>query len=393
MTDSNQLTHFKRIARSEVSRLADQLVGLSHRIHAAPELGFEEYKAVDWLTTALAELGFHVTTPLCDLSTAFQTTIGSGPLHVAFIAEYDALPGIGHACGHNIIAASSLGAAASLRGIADDAGLTISVVGTPAEEGGGGKIILLDRGAFDTIHVAMMVHPAAYDALLPKMIAAQPLEISYSGRASHASAYPEEGLNAADALTLAQVAVGLLRQHMNEGDRVHGIVTHGGDAPQVIPAHTSASYLVRSMDLEGLKRLHPRVVQCFEAGATGTGTRLGMTERPPYAEMRHHPALARLYNNNATSLGRVFDAPRWIEERATGSTDMGNVSRARAAIHPWIGINSLPAVNHQPEFAAACATGSADAALLDASVSLAWTALDAALDRRLRDQLMGVHTP
>ena len=235
----------KAAARAAFERVEEEMVALSHRIHAHPETKWEEERACAWLGEALDGYGFAVESALCDLPTAFQATAGSGPLHVVVCAEYDALPGIGHACGHNIIAATAVGAGVALAEVADDLGLTVRVMGTPAEEGGGGKILLLQGGAFDGAHLAMMTHPAPIDIAEWPIIAAQQFRIRYTGKEAHASAFPELGLNAADALTVSSVAIGLLRQHIHAGDRVHGIVTHGGEAPNIVPAHTEAEYIIR----------------------------------------------------------------------------------------------------------------------------------------------------
>jgi amidohydrolase len=275
--------------------------------------------------------------------------------------------------------------------VADEVGLTVSVLGTPAEEVGNasGKILLLERGAFEGVHAAMMVHPAPLDVLAANIIAASMFDVHYTGKASHASAFPELGTNAADALTVAQTAIGLLRQHITATDRIHGIITFGGDAPNVVPANTSARYIIRSQTVEELDRLRPRVHRCFEAGALATGATLRIAGGDkPYAEMRHDPLLAGLYRRNAEALGRSFPPLGDWETRPTGSTDMGNVSRAVPAIHPMIGIGSLPAVNHQPEFAAYCVRPAADKALEDGALAMAWTAIDLASDEDARARLM-----
>ncbi len=373
-------------------RLAErraELIALSHRVHAHPELGFEEERAAAWLGAALDAAGFRVEPGAGGLPTAFVARAGSGPLEIAFCAEYDALPGIGHACGHNIIAATSVGAAIAAARVADDVGLTVRVVGTPAEEAGGGKILLLERGAFDGAHAALMVHPAPVDVLEPPVLALSQLQVRYTGKASHASAFPELGINAADALTVAQTAIGLLRQHLRPSDRVHGIVTGAGDAPNVVPAHAAATYSVRARSLAELSEVRARVERCFEAGALATGATLAIADdHPPYAEMCHDGALAAVFRRNAEALGRTFMEPGPLMERAAASTDMGNVSLALPSIHPFIGIASLPAVNHQPEFTAHCTTPAADAALWDGALALAWTAIDVATDPALRARLL-----
>src|SRR5580658_175633 len=381
----------KTAARERFDSARDGLIKLSHRIHAHPELGFEEEQSTAWLCESLADAGFAVKRGICDLPTAFRARFGSGPLHIGICAEYDSLPGIGHACGHNIIAASAVGAALAAAKVADEVGLTISVIGTPAEEVGNasGKSLLLERGAFAGIHASMMVHPAPFDMLRAKIIAASMFEVHCTGKESHASAFPELGVNAADALTIAQTALGLLRQHIRSTDRIHGIVTNGGAAPNVIPAHTSAKYIIRSEPLDQLAQLRPRVHRCFEAGALATGARIAITGGDkPYAEMLHDDTMATIYRRNSEALGRPFPNLGEWETRPTGSTDMGNVSLAVPSIHPMIGINSLPAVNHQPEFAAHCVTPDADKALADGALSMAWTCIDLATKQAVRDRLI-----
>ena len=378
-------------AQERFEQARDELIALSHRIHANPEIGFEEEQAAGWLSETLADAGFSVETGICDLPTAFIARAGSGPLHIGICAEYDSLPGIGHACGHNIIAAASVGAGIAAAKIADEVGLSVSVIGTPAEEvcDAGGKILLLERGAFEGLHAAMMVHPAPLDVVEFPIIAASMFEVCYHGKEAHASAFPERGINAADALTVAQTAIGLLRQHIRSTDRIHGIITKGGDAPNIIPAHTAAKYIVRANTLADLDGIKQKVVRCFEAGALATGSKLEIHGgEKPYAEMLHDPDMAAAYRRNAEALGRIFPTVDTSLKRAAGSTDMGNVSLAMPAIHPAIGIDSLPAVNHQPEFTAHCVTEAADKAIIDGALSLAWTAVDLATNAPIRERLL-----
>jgi amidohydrolase len=381
----------KQAARERVERARDELVALSHRIHAHPELGFEEERACGWLCELLEGAGLEVERGVGGLPTAFAARVGAGPLRVVVCAEYDALPGVGHACGHNLIAAMAAGAGIALAAVADEVGLGVTVLGTPAEEGGGGKILLLGQGAFAGAHAAIMVHPSPYEMAEMPIIAVTQLRVAYTGKEAHASAYPHLGVNAADALVVAQTAIGLLRQHLLPGDRVHGIVTHGGDAPNVVPAHTTGTWMVRAADLEQLEEVRAKVMRCFEAGALATGASLEVTEdHEPYAEMHHDHELAAVYRRNAEALGRHFhERP----DRGAGSTDMGNVSLALPSIHPTIGIDALPAVNHQPEFTAECVTPAADRALVDGAVAMAWTAIDAATDAALRARLLAGPSP
>ena len=385
-------TGAKHGARARLDGARDQLNALSRRIHGNPELGYEEEQASGWLADALDSAGFAVEHGFCDIPTAFRATIGSGPLHVAFCAEYDALPGIGHACGHNVIAATALGAAMAAAAVADDAGLTVSVIGTPAEEvlRTGGKVLLLDRGGFEGVHAAMMAHPAPWDVAAWPIVAASFFEVHYTGKAAHASGFPDQGINAADALTVAQTAIGLLRQHLRQSDRVHGIVTKGGDAFNVVPASTSAEYAVRARTLGELDGVYQKVLRCFEAGALATGSTLEVVVGDkPFAHMEDDAGMVALYQANAEALGRRFPAPGEPSPATPVSTDMGNVSLRLPAIHPAIGIGSLPAVNHQPEFADACITPAAEQALYDGALALAWTAIDMATTPALRDRLTG----
>jgi len=376
----------KQQARATIASAADRLLALSRMIHANPELGFEEEQASAWCAEALTDGGYAVEQGICELPTAFAATAGTGPLTVAICAEYDALPGIGHACGHNVIASSAIGAALALAPLADDLGIAVRVLGTPAEEGGGGKILMLQRGGFDGVHAALMVHPAPSEHDRMPCLAVDHFDVRYTGKEAHASAYPDRGINAADAITVAQVAIGLLRQHARPNDQVHGIVTHGGAAPNIVPALAVAKFYVRAETLEALEVWRPRVMKCFEAGALATGATLEVVSQgPPYSEFLTDEALAALYRQNAEAVGRVFSSG--LERTMSGSTDMGNVSLAIPSIHPMLGIDSLPAVNHQPEFAAAAASPAADRAVLEGALAMAWTIIDLASDVALRERL------
>jgi amidohydrolase len=304
-------------------------------------------------------------------------------------AEYDALPEVGHACGHNIIAATAVGAGLALAAVADQIGLQVRVLGTPAEEGGGGKVLMLDRGAFEGVHAAMMVHPWPTERLTGACLAVSHFDVHFAGKEAHASAAPWEGVNALDAMTISQVALGLLRQQLPPGDQVHGTITKGGAAANVIPASITGRYMARSRTIEGLGALEPRIRACFEAGALATGCTVTYAELSPvYSHMESDAGLLSAYRLNAEALGRRFDADDADSPRPTFSTDMANVSLAVPTIHPLIGIETGGAVNHQHDFAAACITDSADAAVRDGALALAWTAIDAATDPALRQRLL-----
>jgi amidohydrolase len=378
----------KQAAQSVVSDQSERLIDLSHRIHAKPETCFEEASAAEWTAAALSDGGFAIETGVADLPTAYVATAGSGPLTIGICAEYDALPGIGHACGHNVIASAAVGAGLALAPLADELGITVKVFGTPAEEGGGGKIIMLDKGVFAGVNAAMMVHPAPNEGDRLPCLAVSHIDVHYHGKTAHASAFPELGINAADAITVAQTAIGLLRQHIRATDRIHGIVTHGGDAPNIVPHETSGKWYIRSRTLAELAELEPRVYRCFEAGALATGCTHDVVEQSPkYSEMIDDAEMLTLYRANAEALGRTFPADD-SSRMVVGSTDMANVSLAMPTIHPMLGLGCFPISNHQPEFAAFCATPTADKAVLDGATGMAWTVIDMATTDSVRQRLL-----
>ena len=373
-------------AQRTIAAVGERLIELSRQIHDHPELGFEEERASAWCAEALAEAGFAVETGVCELPTAFSASAGTGPLNIAICAEYDALPEVGHACGHNVIASAAIGAGLGLAALADDLGITVRVLGTPAEEGGGGKILMLEGGAFDGVNAALMVHPAPIELDRMPCLAVSHFDVRYKGKEAHASAYPERGINAADAVTIAQVAIGLLRQQSAAHEQVHGIVTYGGAAPNIVPGLATAKFYVRAQTLEAMKSWEPKVLRCFEAGALATGAELEVVlQGPRYSEFSTDEEMATIYRVNAEAIGRVFTAG--TEDAMTASTDMGNVSIAIPSIHPMLGIDSLPAVNHQAGFAAAAVSPAADRAVLDGALAMARTVIDIAGDEKQRQRL------
>lgn len=376
---------------TSVTRRAADLVALSHAVHGDDELAFEEHVSSARVAHAADAAGFDVLHGTAGLDTAVVATYGSGPVHVGICAEYDALPGIGHACGHNVIAAAAVGAALGLAEVADDVGLTVRLLGTPAEENGGGKVLMLRAGSFDGLHAAMMVHPAAYESPSLACLAVTHVPVVFEGESAHASAYPERGRNAADALTVAQVGIGLLRQHLPRSARVHGIVTDGGDAPNVVPQRAGGTWYVRARSLTQLEELYPRVRACFEAGALATGTRLRIADPgPAYSEFVGHPGLEERYATHTAALGRSLTEPCVdTTDEVSGSTDMANVSLELPTIHPMLDIGAGDAVNHQPGFTKAAAAGGADRAVIDGAIAMAATAVDAATRPEVRDDLLG----
>jgi amidohydrolase len=379
----------KAASAEVVDRVLPDLVELSHRVHATPELCFAENASARAVAGTLRSGGLAVSEGVYDIPTALESRAGDGDLVVAVCAEYDALPEVGHACGHNIIAAIAVGAGLALAAVADELDLSVRVLGTPAEEGGGGKVLMLERGAFGGVHAAMMAHPWPAERLTGTCLAVAHFDVRYRGKEAHASAAPWEGVNALDALTVAQVALGLLRQQLPPGDQVHGVVTESPGAANIIPGFATARYMIRSRTVEGLEALRPRVEACFEAGAMATGCTVSYEELcPVYSHMEPDPELLSAYRTNAEALGRRFEADDAGTPLPTFSTDMANVSLAVPTIHPLIGIQTNGAVNHQREFAAACVTESADAAVRDGAIALAWTAIDAATNPALRERLL-----
>lgn len=368
-------TPAKDAVHARVHAHREELLALSRRIHAHPEPAFAEHRAAAWCADLLRGHGFTVTAPAHGLATAFTATAGSGPVTVALVCEYDALPGLGHACGHNLIAAAGVGAALGLAPDADRLGLTVRVVGTPAEERGAGKALLLAAGAFEGVDAAMMVHPCPVEVADFRSFALGTLSVRYTGRAAHPSLNPHEGRNAADALTVAQVALGLLRQQLPPQWRVHGITTAAGTAPNVIPESATAEYEIRASAAEDLAELRARVEDCFRAGALATGCEVALTRpEPDYLDFRGDPDLLALWRANARALGR----PEPVESGPFACTDMGNVSHAVPAIHPVLDITGGACAPHEPAFAEAAVSPEGDRAVLDGAVALAWTAVDLA---------------
>jgi amidohydrolase len=375
-------------ASEAIENVRDELISLSHFIHAHPELGYEEYESSAALTTFIERHGFQVERGSAGLPTAFRATKGNGDLHVTYCAEYDALPEVGHACGHNIIATSSLGAAIGLGTVADDTNVTVTLLGTPSEEGGGGKVDLLNAGYFDDAHAALMVHPFPSDRLEAAVLAVDHFDVIFTGKEAHASAAPWEGINALDALTIAQVALGLLRQQLRPGDQVHGIVTEGGSAANIVPSRAVGRFMARSLTFERLAQLRQRINACFEAGALATGATLAFEELGhPFSHLESDPDILAHYREAAEALGRDFHLDDEEAARPTISTDMGNVSLVVPSIHPLLMIPTHGAINHQPEFTAACITPEADQAVIDGALALAHTAIAVAVDEKLRERL------
>jgi amidohydrolase len=364
-----------RVCR-EVDAMQRDLIALSKRIYEHPELGFQERQAVEWLGAFLRDGGFAFEPGIAGLETAFraQSRGSSEHPHVALLAEYDALPGLGHACGHNLICTASVGAAVALRRAAHTLPGTLTVLGTPAEEGGGGKVFMVERGVFDGVDAAMMFHPSRNNLWTRGALAALRLTVRFHGRAAHAAAMPEKGINALNALLLTFHGIDSLRQHVTSDVRIHGIVSHGGDAPNIVPAFAEGKFSVRAGTRRALTGVLAMVKWCAEAGAAASGARVEFDEGPVYAERYNNRVLADFFAENMRRFGVEGEDPP--TQGGVGSSDIGNVSMAVPTIHPYLKIVEGEVSGHTPEFREASGSAMGFDAMLLAAKGLALTALD-----------------
>jgi amidohydrolase len=372
---------YKKLASSAIDEHKKELRELSEYIWQNPELNFKEHKAAAALTSFLVKRGFEVTTPYCDLDTAFKAEISNGDWtdgtphgpHVCVICEYDALPEIGHACGHNLIAeagvATGLGLQAALNG-----GLVgrVTVMGTPAEEGGGGKVLMINRGAFEDVDVAIMVHPAPFTVLSCSVLAITSMRITYTGKASHAAAFPWEGLNALDAAVMAYNSISVARQQFKPTWRVHGVITNGGVKPNIIPEKTTLEYYIRAPTKQELAVLKDKMTLCFKAAAVATGCIVEMEKmEEDYDNLITNSIMAETYRVNLESLD--VDVSKYSP--TSGSTDMGNVTHVVPGIHPMYAVGSGEA-NHTREFTDVVNTPESHEKTLTMAKAMAYTLID-----------------
>ncbi len=364
----------KSAAYALVDSLAGDLVALSHDLHAHPETAFREERSAARIASLASARGLPVTVGVGGLATAFAGSAGRGPT-VVILCEYDALPKLGHACGHNVIAASSLGAALVLARLARAGGGTVRLVGTPAEENmHGGKVILARAGLFDDTAAALMVHPSSYDTATPNVTAAVALRVTAHGRAAHAAMFPERGINALDGVVLGYTAMTALRAHLPVGARAAAVIRHGGDAPNVVPDRSVAEVQVRHPSRRGLDGVRERVLGCYRHGAAAVGATLSVEPvGEPYDDLQPCPPLSAAYAANARALGRALVGPEGLPG---GSTDVGNVSHLLPTIQPHIAIAPREVASHSAAFAVAAASPAADRAILDGAKALAATAID-----------------
>lgn len=383
--DTRDAAAWKQRICAAVDAMRGELLRLSRAIHAKPELAFEEHAASALLVDALRKAGLEVEAGAYGLETAFAAEFGAPGPCVAVLAEYDALPEIGHGCGHNLIAAAGVGAGLALASLGSALPGRVRVLGTPAEERGCGKELMARSGALDGVDAALMIHPASVNLVTMPCVCLAELDVVYHGTAAHAAAMPERGVNALDALVLAYQGVAALRQHIRSTERIHGIITDGGQAPNVVPERAAGRFYVRAATQAELEPLKRRVERCFEAGAAATGARLELQWGPAdYLDIRFNEPLASAFRANAESLGRSFFPIDKLPPGLQGSTDMGNVSQRVPSIHPMLASAPLHCTIHNAEFAVWAGSEMGDAAALDGAKALAMTAIDFLLDADLR---------
>jgi amidohydrolase len=361
---------------SQIDALEDDLWTIASSLYANPEIAFEEFQSAALITSFLEERGFDIQKGSGGIETAFQAVRGENedsPV-IAILAEYDALPKIGHACGHNLIASAAVGAGLGVASVLDQFDGQIRVIGTPAEEGGGGKRIMVDAGVFSDVDAAMMFHPASKNMVFRGSLASMRLKLEFIGKTAHAAASPQEGINALDAMILTFNNINALRQHFEIKDRIAGIITHGGDAANIIPGYTSAEFSVRGETEDRRAEVRQKLINCAEAAAQATGCELQVEAMPGYTEIVPNRVIGNLFTDNLTRLGREVVAPEPNERM--GSTDMGNVSKVVPSIHPYLETVPKEIAGHTVEFREVCMSDKGKSAMLDAAKAMAMTAVD-----------------
>src|SRR6056297_499428 len=378
----------KQAVYKALDDLTPRLIDISKQIHGHPETNFEEYFASDLLSKTAEEAGFEVERQIAEVDTAFKAVYRGKhncPV-VAFLSEYDALPEVGHACGHNLIGTAGLGAALAIATAFDTLPGTVELIGTPAEEGGGGKILLADRGVFDEVDAAMMFHPAPQNQLWKYAMASRIVEIEFFGKAAHAASSPEKGINALDAVIQTFNNINALRQHMRTDVRVHGIILDGGKAPNIVPDHSSALFYVRSLDDDYCSQMVEKVRGCAAGAASATGATLDFHERgSAYKTLKTNRPLTESFQRNIESMGVLFEENEPMDD--IGSTDMGNVSHITPSIHPYLEIGGSSLIYHSKEFAEAAVSEKGHRTMILAAKAMAATAVEFFLDEHFRMQV------
>jgi len=367
----------KQRVTAEVDARREVLIRIADTIHANPEIGFQEFESAALLSRTLEENGFAVERGVADLETAFVATLrgqAAGPT-VAFLAEYDALVGLGHACGHNLIGTAAVGAGLAVKTVLPELAGTVQVIGTPAEEGGGGKAILVDAGVFSEVDAAMMVHPSRENLVGRLSLTAYPVHIAFFGKAAHAAAMPDKGVNALEAMLLTFSGINALRQQLRDDARIHGVITHGGDAANIVPDYTEAKFIVRAADTPYATAVLEKVQACAEGAAQATGARLEFKQDGPRYDARlPNPKLVSLFKENMVALGLEVKVAEGDERM--GSSDIGNVSQVVPTIHPYVAIGPEDLVGHSNEFREASVSPAGHEGLLMAAKAMAMTAVD-----------------
>ena len=373
--------------KENLDNIYQSLCDVSDWMYENPELGFEEFETSKYLVNYIESKTSKVAYPIHGLDTAFEITYGTkGPL-VVICVEYDALPEVGHACGHNIIATASIGAGIALHNLAEELGIRVKVLGTPAEEGGGGKIILLDKGAYEDASCSMMIHPSVEDVVDPTFTTIQQYKVEYFGKDAHAAGAPDQGINALDAQIQLFVNASTYRQQMVESNRMHGVIKDGGYKPNIIPSYTSSEWYLRSLNKEGLDELENHFMNFVNAAALSTRCEVKVTIPDyRYEEIDNNKILCDLYFENSKDIGREMIYQKDSVRPGLGSTDMGNISQAFPSIHPMLSIGDGSSVNHQPEFAAETITESGHKAIYDGAYAMGATIIDL-VEKNLWDKL------
>lgn len=387
--DTTSQDTLRDTVRESAAAVGPSILELSHKVHALAEISWEEHDSAAAVAAVLRDGGFEVTERAYDVPTAIEAVYGTGELTVVICAEYDALPEVGHACGHNMIAAAGVGAALALKPVADAAGLRIKLLGTPAEEHGGGKVSLLQAGAWEDAAFSLMVHGMTgteRSAAAIGMAAVERFEVQFKGSEAHAAGAPDKAINAGAAASLALMNMAVLRQHLPENANTNAFISHGGGATNVIAGDSTVQVEVRAGDVDVWRDLKRRVLACFEGAAIATGcTWTHRQTEHPYAPLNTHVGLGKAWDANMETVGRPVDTTPIF---GGGSSDMGNVSQVVPSVHGMVVVRNSAAVPHHPDFTAAAISPEADEAILDGATVLALTVLDAALDTSLRAELL-----
>jgi len=371
------MNEWKERACAYVDNITDQLIGVSRDIYEHPELKFEEFRASKLLAEKLQGAGFATKLGVAGLETGIQAdypSVSDGPT-VAIISEYDALPGIGHACGHNLIAAAGLGAALAVGAVKGDLPGKLVFLGTPGEEGGGGKVVMVNAGLFADVDAAMMFHPSSRTVVDRKSLAITEVMIEFTGKASHAAGSPEKGINALDAVIQTFNGINAMRQHIKDGARIHGIITDGGAKPNIVPEHAAANFYVRALENDYRDELLEKLRACAQGAALATGATLDFKiVGHSYKAMKPNRAIGDAFVKNLTELGEPLNPPP--PDAGMGSTDMGDVSQVVPSIHAYIEICDENVAGHSREFAEASISKRGLDVMLIAAKALAMTTID-----------------